>query len=138
MIKHGKYYSKLYAQLGIRSKLELKVKEQLVDNNIIHGYESEVIKFTPEPKVRRYTPDFILTKKNGDKMYIEVKGYFKTADRVKHLAIQRQHHTLDIRFLFENSNNKLNKKSKTTYAAWCDKHGFRWASKIVPEDWLNE
>jgi len=45
---------------------------------------------------------------------------------------------LDIRFVFSNSRNKLNKKSKTTYADWCDKHGFKWADKQIPKSWIDE
>ena len=33
---------------------------------------------------------------------------------------------------------KLNKNSTTTYAIWCEKHGFKWASKLVPMEWMNE
>jgi len=83
---------------------------------------------------RKYTPDFLLP--NG--IIIETKGRFTPADRMKHLAIQKQHPNLDIRFVFSNSKSKLRKGAKTTYADWCDKNGFLYADKDVPQEWLDE
>ena len=54
------------------------------------------------------------------------------------MAIKKQHPNLDIRFVFSNSNSKLRKGAKTTYADWCVKHGFLYADKDVPEEWLIE
>ena len=42
-------------------------------------------------------------------------------DRRKHLAIQKQHPELDIRFVFSNAQAKLYKGSKTRYSGWCEK-----------------
>ena len=47
----------------------------------------------------------------------------------KHLLVREQNPDIDIRFLFVNANNKLNKSSKTTYGAWCDKNKILWAEK---------
>jgi hypothetical protein len=66
---------------------------------------------------------------------IEVKGWFKPADRTKHLSIKKQHPDLDIRFLFDNANKRLSKTSRTTYAQWCQKHGFKYAEKTIPKEW---
>ena len=44
----------------------------------------------------------------------------------------------NIRFVFENSRNKLRKGAKSTYAQWCIKYGFRYYDRIIPEDWLKE
>ena len=63
---------------------------------------------------------------------------FTAADRRKHLAIQRQHPKLDIRFIFENSRRKLRKGAKSTYAEWCIKYNFRYGTRVVPEEWLKE
>ena len=59
-------------------------------------------------------------------------------NRRKHLAIQRQHPHLDIRFVFTNSRSKLRKGAKSSYGQWCDKYGFRYYDRIIPEDWLKE
>jgi hypothetical protein len=40
--------------------------------------------------------------------------------------------------VFSNQNAKLYKGSPTTYAAYCEKHGIRYANKWIPEDWLEE
>ena len=83
---------------------------------------------------RTYTPDFELD--NG--IIIETKGIFSAADRRKHVEIKKQHPTLDIRFVFSNANAKLYKGAKSRYSDWCDKQGFMWAHRVIPEEWLNE
>ncbi|HFK4065594.1 TPA: endonuclease I [Kluyvera georgiana] len=95
-----------------------------------YEYESKKLKYVV---TKTYTPDFLV-----GNILIETKGYFKPADRSKHLAIKEQHPELDIRFVFQNSNNKLSKNSKTTYGQWADKHGFKWANKKMPDSWKEE
>jgi hypothetical protein len=85
-------------------------------------------------KYRTYTPDFELD--NG--IIIETKGIFSAADRRKHVEIQRQHPTLDIRFVFSNANAKLYKGAKSRYCDWCEQKGFKWAHRVIPEGWLLE
>lgn len=84
---------------------------------------------------KHYVPDFIVVKPNGHKIYIEVKGYFRSEDRTKMLAVKANNPTLDIRMLFDND-NKLNKKSKSRYSDWCKKHGYIYAFKTVPRSWI--
>ena len=83
---------------------------------------------------RMYTPDFVLP--NG--IIIETKGRFTVADRRKHILIKKQHPKLDIRFVFENENSKLRKGSKTSYGKWCEKHGFLYCNRVIPEKWLKK
>lgn len=83
---------------------------------------------------RKYIPDIILP--NG--IIIELKGRFTAKDRKKMLLVIEQHPDLDIRMVFMRHTNKLNKHSRTTYAQWCDKHNIKWASKIIPEEWIKE
>ena len=116
---------------GYRSGLEERVSEELDKSGVKYEYETQKIKYRVEED-RTYTPDFILT--NG--IIVETKGRFTTADRKKHLLIQKQHPKLDIRFVFQNSRAKLYKGSKTTYAQWCDKQGFMYADKSIPEEWI--
>lgn len=85
-------------------------------------------------EVRKYTPDFVLP--NG--IIIETKGRFTAADRKKHLLIKEQHPEFDIRFVFSNSRTKLNKGAKSSYGEWCSKHGFLYADKVIPQEWLDE
>jgi len=114
---------------GYRSGLELSVSEKLKQQNIKFLYEALKIEWE-DLAYRTYTPDFILY--NG--IIIETKGMFTAADRRKHLAIQRQHPKLDIRFVFENSRRKLRKGAKSSYAEWCIKYGFKYYDRIIPED----
>lgn len=119
---------------GFRSGLEEKVAAQLEGLGIDFGYENKKIKYTQPAKSRTYTPDFILP--NG--IIVETKGRFTTQDRMKHLMIKECHPDLDIRFVFTNSNSRISKTSKTTYAAWCIKYGYQYADKLIPEEWLDE
>ena len=118
---------------GYRSGLEDKVSKQLQESGVSFEYETLKIQYEVN-ETRRYTPDFILP--NG--IIIETKGRFVAADRKKHLLIQQQHSHLDIRFVFSNSRAKLSKGAKSTYAEWCEKHGFLYADKEIPQEWLNE
>jgi hypothetical protein len=120
------------AKYGFRSGLEMDINESLKVQGIDGEYEQHIITYTKPATNHKYHPDFRLP--NG--IYVETKGRFLTDDRKKHLLIKEQHPELDIRFLFQNSKTKISKASKTTYADWCDKHGFKYADKIIPEDWL--
>lgn len=120
---------------GFRSGLEDKIAESLTNQGIPFEYEKLVIGYTQPAKARKYTPDFVLLN-NG--IIIESKGRFITADRQKHLMIKEQLPDLDIRFVFSNSKAKLSKLSQTTYGMWCDKHGFKYADKDIPQAWLTE
>jgi len=118
---------------GYRSGLEETISQQLTKLSVPVLYETEKVKYEVN-EVRTYTPDFKLP--NG--IIIESKGRFVAADRKKHLLIQKQHKDLDIRFVFSNSRSKITKGSKTTYGDWCDKHGFLYADKLIPEEWIRE
>jgi hypothetical protein len=111
-----------------RSRFERNFAKDLSKLGVKFTYETDRI---PYLKEATYTPDF----KIGN-MYIETKGRFISSDRTKHLRIKEQHPELDIRFIFINSKNKLYKGSKTNYGEWCDKHGFLWADKTIPKEWL--
>ena len=130
-------YNKNYLkgiQEGYRSGLEDKVAKQLQELGIDGEYEKHRINYTQPAKGRVYTPDFNLKKK----IWVETKGRFTTADRMKHLYIKGSNPELDIRFVFSNSRQKINKGSKTTYGMWCDKHGFIYADKLIPKEWFQE
>lgn len=119
---------------GYRSGLEEQISDQLAKNNITAEYEKHNVQYVVPASNRKYTPDFKLP--NG--IFIETKGRFVLADRQKHILIKSQHPALDVRFVFQNSRGKIRKGSKTTYADWCIKHGFMYADKKIPSDWLIE
>ena len=120
-------------KLPYRSKFEISIAADLGKKNI--GFEYESATFSYVPKIRSYTPDFYIKEKG---FYIEAKGRLTTNDRVKHLMIKKQWEDLDIRFIFVQADNKILKGSKTTYADWCDRHGFLWAQGTIPMEWINE
>jgi len=119
---------------GWRSGLEEKVANALTAAGVPFTYEEVKIKYIKPASEHQYTPDFVLD--NG--IIVETKGRFLIADRKKHILVKRQQPHLDIRFVFSNSNQKLNKGSRTTYAQWCVKNGFQYADKTIPEDWIKE
>jgi len=120
-------------QMQFRSGLEERTAKYLKKLKVKFTYEKLKIRWQ-DLRYRTYTPDFVLA--NG--IIVETKGRFITSDRQKHLMIKEQHPDLDIRFVFSNPNSKLYKGSKTTYADWCDKHGFKWAKEEIPLEWIKE
>jgi hypothetical protein len=116
---------------GYRSGLEDDISEDLKQRGVAFGYETMKIKWVLH-KNKSYTPDFILP--NG--VIVESKGRFTVDDRMKHLEIKKQHPELDIRFVFSNSRAKIRKGSKTTLGMWAEKHGFIYADKRIPDEWL--
>ena len=117
---------------GYRSGLEEDLDATLKKIGVDGQYEQHKIKYVKPETHHTYTPDFRLP--NG--IFIETKGRFVAEDRKKHILIKSQHPELDIRFVFQNSRNKLRKGSKTTYADWCIKYGFLYADKDIPAEWF--
>lgn len=120
--------------MGHRSGLEDKIATQIKNIENKEVYEKSYLVYTVPAKEHQYTPDFQLA--NG--ILIEAKGLFDVADRHKHLLIKKQYPNLDIRFVFQNPKNKIYKGSKTTYADWCEKNGFKYATKLIPSSWFSE
>jgi hypothetical protein len=116
-----------------RSGLEKEAAAFLTPRQKQIKYEKLKIEWE-DLRYRKYTPDFELD--NG--IIVETKGIFDNEDRRKHLAIKAQHPELDIRFVFSNANAKLYKGAKSRYFEWCDKHGFTWSHRVIPEAWLTE
>lgn len=122
---------------GYRSGLEEKIAKQIEDAGKEVSFETDRIYFEVPPRQARYTPDFKLPKLGGF-FYVETKGIWDTADRQKHLLIKKQYPEIDIRFVFSSANKKINKGSKTTYAAFCEKNGLTYAHRTIPAAWLEE
>lgn len=85
------------------------------------AYETHRI---PYVVTHQYTPDFTIS----DTAFVECKGRFIASDRQKHIHIKKQHPHLKILFVFQDFKRKLSKTSKTTYADWCNKHGFEFCA----------
>lgn len=129
------------SQYEFKSKFEAVVGDYLTNNNEkgeLH-YEVDALKFIQPEVQRSYKPDF----KIADNVYIECKGIFSVEDRKKMLWVKEQHPEKTFYLLFYNAYQKLRKGSKTTYAEWCDKHGFIWADwfksgRTIPTEWFNK
>ena len=122
-----------YLEDGFRGTLEHSIANDLKSKKVKFDYETIRIKWS-YLSYRTYKPDFILS--NG--IIIEAKGFFQGKERTRALAIKKQHPSLDIRFVFGNCNNKLYTGSKTTYAEWCDRNGFKYSDTTIPEEWIKE
>ena len=118
---------------GFRSGLEEKIAAQLRLAGINPCYESRKLPYRVE-ETHNYTPDFPVTKS----LIIETKGRFQTADRMKMLKIKAQYPDIEFRFVFTNSKARISKASQTTYARWCEKNGFKYADKLIPNEWIEE
>jgi hypothetical protein len=118
---------------GFRSGLEETIANQLRANGIDPKFESIKLPYRVE-KNCTYTPDFPV----GKRIIIETKGRFQTADRMKMLMVQKQHPEYEFRFVFTNSKARISKASLTTYGRWCERNGFKYADKLVPQEWIEE
>jgi hypothetical protein len=116
---------------GFRSRFEFEFAQYLAKSKIKYKYEKD--KFRYIVPIKSYTPDFYLMNYG---FYLELKGNLDVTDRVKHLLVKEQNSSLDVRFIFPNSKKKIYKGSKTTYANWCDRHGFLYADNRIPNIWL--
>lgn len=122
-----------HVKSNYRSGLEDRVGEQLKSLGVEAEYETVKIKYRLD-ELKTYTPDWKLP--NG--IIVETKGRFVAQDRKKHLLVKKQHPEYDIRFVFQNSAGKINTGSKTSYADWCNRNGFKYADKLIPESWVKE
>lgn len=168
MARSSRYTSNRARALGFASGLEVKVSVQLEEAKIPFEYESEKCKFKYYTKVtnggvidkngeeiplaksskviqwHNYTCDFMLTKSDGQPMFIETKGYFKGKDRVKHQALKKLYPDVDLRILFQ-QDGKVSQK--TTYSQWAEKQSIehyclklkdKKAGQLIPQGWLDE
>jgi hypothetical protein len=116
--------------MAFRSGLEEKVADLLTNLGVKYEYESTKVAYQ---LMCCYTPDFLLP--NG--VYLETKGRLTQEDRRKMKAVKQANPDVDIRFVFQSPFNKINKGSKTTYAAWAERNGFPWcAYHSIPIEWL--
>ena len=113
-----------------RSKLEEKVAELLKTLHVDYEYESKKISYVIQ---HHYTPDFVLS----NNIILECKGYWDPSDRRKIKTIVKDNPDIDLRMVFQAPYNTISKKSKTTYAQWCENLNIPWTSfNKIPLDWL--
>ena len=113
-----------------RSNLEKNIADLLTGLGVSYEYESEKLSYTIE---HNYTPDFVLP----NYTYLEAKGYWSPEDRRKILNVKKSNPEIDLRMVFQSPYNTISKKSKTTYAKWCERHDIPWSSyQEIPIEWL--
>ena len=113
-----------------RSKLEENIADLLEQLGVSYLYESEKLSYTIS---HNYTPDFVLP----NYKYLEAKGYWAPEDRRKILAVKKDNPDINLKMIFQSPYNTISKKSKTTYAQWCERHDIPWTHfHDIPLDWL--
>tara|TARA_R100001082_G_scaffold20512_1_gene9952 strand:- start:188 stop:631 length:444 start_codon:yes stop_codon:yes gene_type:complete len=127
---YAKLKDKQNKPIKFRSKLEERVADLLKELGVSYDYESTKVSYTID---HYYVPDFVLP----NHVHLEAKGYWDAKDRRKILAVKKDNPYLDLRMVFQSPYNTISKKSKTTYAQWCEKHDIPWTSfHNIPLDWL--
>jgi hypothetical protein len=138
---HGAANSKRAAAYkhGYKSGLEHTVADQIKSAEYPLNYETETLNYIVPERKAKYTPDFVFVKKNGDLMFIETKGRWTSADRLKMKHVLASNPSIDIRMVFQAPTQKISKNSKTTYESYANKLGINHvAKKQIPEEWLSE
>lgn len=117
---------------SFKSKLEEKVWAVLKKEFPSVKYEPNKFKFIQPEIERTYIPDFKTGRSN---IFLEAKGKLDLETRKKMVWFRDSNPTIRIIFLFMNPDNKITKRSKTTYAMWATDNGFEWLD--FRKDWLN-
>ena len=115
-----------------KSKLEEKVWATLKREYPSVKYEPNKFKFIQPEIERTYIPDFKTGRSN---IFLEAKGKLDLETRKKMIWFRDSNPNIRIIFLFQNPDNKITKRSKTTYAMWATDNGFEWLD--FRKDWLN-
>ena len=126
LIKQREYYDP--AVIG-----KLTVAENIKTTDYPLNYETETLNYIVPERKAKYTPDFVFTKKDGTLMYIETKGRWTSADRLKMKHVLHSNPGIDIRLVFQAPTQKISKASKTTYEDYAVKLGIKHiAKKTIP------
>lgn len=123
---------------AFRSQFEDRFAHDLCERGIQFRYERPVdrIAWVKPATNHTYSPDFVVIRSDGHKIYCELKGRLDGDSMVKMATIVRQRPDLDIRMVFQSARSSAGRTKKTA-AQWADKHGIRWCEKILPDSWLN-
>lgn len=117
---------------AFKSKFEESVWKNLKSHFPSIKYEPEKYKYVQPAQDRTYTPDFRTGRR---KVYLEAKGKLDLDTRKKMIWFRDSNPDIRVIFLFQNADNKLNKRSKTTYSMWAEANGFEWLD--YRKDWIN-
>lgn len=115
-----------------RSGLEQRFQDATTDLGYNFAYEQDKIKYTVPESKHSYTPDFTVT----NNVYIETKGLWTAADRKKACLIREQHPEVNILYVLYRD-QRLSKKSKTTYLTWAAKNGLEACTFSDRTTWVS-
>ena len=132
----------------MRSKFERTVATNLHSKGVTYEYERYQFPYTEPLRKNRakcsdcgstnlvrmgwYTPDFWLPNSG---LFIETKGRFTAADRRKMLAVISENPEERFVMLFMRD-NRIHKRSQTTYSGWCEANNVEYAIEEPKEEWL--
>lgn len=117
--------------MSYKSGFERQIAANLSMRGVEFTYEELRLPYT---LFGEYRPDFVI-KKSG--IIVEAKGFLDRDSKRKMVAVHNQHPDLDIRFLFQQADKKM-QGSKKTHGEWATRNGFKFAEGEIPEDWLLE
>ena len=115
---------------AFKSKFEAAVWKELRKHYNSCQYEPDKHEYIQPVIHRKYIPDF----KMARNVYIEAKGKLDLATRQKMVWFKECNPKVVIIFLFMNPDNKITKRSKTSYSNWAEKEGFLWLD--FRKDWI--
>jgi hypothetical protein len=124
----------VFAGTRFRSSAEAEVAADLTQRGVAWEYESERV-FYAIPYT--YVTDFTLPEEvtvTGEPIYVECKGWLRPEDKRKLLAIRTDNPGMDLRVLLYRGQDKQGTPTKD--AKWCNRNGFKWAHRRVPDSWL--
>lgn len=117
-----------------KSQLELAIARRLGKRAT---YETEYLTYLL-PK--RYKPDFVVVYPNDDgsstKVYLEVKGWYRSEDQQKMKAVKESNPDLEIWMYFPNDGRVQGSRMKNS--EWCRKYGFPFMIGSIPKGWPND
>ena len=124
MAKHFKPRSKKTGMFPYEAEI---FKGRPKKKGVKYEYEATKLSYTV---TRNYIPDFTITFPSGRVLFVEVKGWFRPADKTKRRAVKTANPLLDIRFVFPKTSQQNTK--------WCERNGFPFAIGSIPDEWLDD
>ena len=130
-----------------KSGLELIIADQLEEFKVEWEYESDYVDYYQHANGhcvdcdstdilihRIYNPDFVLTRSDGSRFYLEGKGKFDRPERSKMLAVKKTA-DIDVRMVFQ-VDNWMTKTHANRYSDWCRQKGYQCSVQLIPKEWL--
>ncbi len=118
--------------MKLRNKFEKQVSKQLKRLKVSFGYETERLNYTLSGS---YLPDFVIVMSDSRKVYVETKGYLRSEDKRKLVAVKKQHPLIDLRILFYPFKSQ---KREIQYTRWAIKNKVPYAIGKIPKEWFDD